>query len=231
MSEPELQPALFELEDDSALLFEPEEMRKRYTAQQADKLERLKTSVLMLLSSWPVEDIARHLHLNTRTVRALAAQSAEKVAGFNKEFGDMLVRTGARWIALARTREQDASFKDLNIGAGIVIEKASALLAMGQVAEERETKEVTDHVQAADALRRLMASGDTISTDVACITMGNEATPASGAGGGAGEAGLGQADATPRGGASDPGSPPIEPMGGGSEGLSTKAAPEAKNAP
>lgn len=150
------QRALIELEDDSALLFSVEERRKRYTAAQAAELERLHTSVLMLLSSWPVDAIARELHLNTRTVRALAAMSAEKVAGFKKEFGEMLLRTGARWVALARTKEHEASFRDLNIGAGIVMDHARELALMGQVGEEPATKEDQDHVAAALALRALM---------------------------------------------------------------------------
>ncbi len=163
----EKQGAFFWSEHDGALLLPPEERRKRYTGKQAAELERLHTAVLMLLPSWPVEDIARNLRLSTRTVRAVAAQSGEKVAGFNKEFAEVLIRTGARWVALAMTKEGDASFRDLNIGAGIVMDHARDLLLMGAMGEEKIVKEETDHARAAQALRdlalRAVAPPDTVS--------------------------------------------------------------------
>lgn len=160
------QPVLFQgPEDDNALLLPAEERRKRYTASQAAELERLHAAVMMLLACWPVEAIARELNLNTRTVRALAARDAEKVAGLEKGFADILLRTGARWIALARTREHEASFRDLNIGAGILMDHARALAMMGQVEGEAATKEVQDHAEAAAALRALMAPGEVQSTE------------------------------------------------------------------
>lgn len=157
---PSEQPALFSANelDDAALLLPRHEREKRYTAEQAMELDRLATAVLMLLPNWPVEAIASQLHLSTRTVKALAAQSAEKVAGFNKEFAGMLLRTGARWVGLARTIEHTANFRDLNIGAGIVMDHARELAAMGEGMETAETKEDADHCAAALELRRLMES-------------------------------------------------------------------------
>lgn len=155
----DLQPALFSPEDDSALLFSVEEVRKRYTAAQAEKLEWKRTAILMLLASdWPVETICRELNVSFRTVKALAAVHAQKVAGFNKEFAQILLQTGARFIGIARTKEQDASFKDLMIGAGIVMQHARETFMMGEVGEEKVVKGDEDRAAAAAELRRMMAA-------------------------------------------------------------------------
>jgi len=152
------QAALFNADDidDSALLF-GDEIRKRYTAQQVHGLECKRNAILMLVASdWPVETIARQLHVNLRTVTALAKRSGEEVAGFKKEFASMLMRTGGRWLGLARTKEDSASFKDLTIGAGIVMQHARELHMMGESGEEKVVKEEQDHAQAAAALRAMM---------------------------------------------------------------------------
>jgi hypothetical protein len=155
---PEQQP-LIEFEDDAAVLFSQEEMKVRYTARQVSELERLREAVFMLLPAWPIEDIARRLHMNTRTVRALAAQDAEKLAGSKRDFTNVLRSTAARWLALARTRESEATFQQLAIGLGIIMDKARDLELMGLDGEKEFVKEDVDRVEAARRLRALMAGG------------------------------------------------------------------------
>lgn len=70
----------------------------------------------------------------------------------------MLMRTGGRWLGLARTKEDGASFKDLTIGAGIAMQHARELHMMGEVGEEKVVKEEQDHAQAAATLRALMSA-------------------------------------------------------------------------
>lgn len=192
MGDADLQPALFVGEEDAAILFPPEVLRKRYTAEHAAELERLATAICMLLPTWPVETIARQLHVNLRTVRALAAREAEKVAGCSSGCAEVLMRTGFRWVALARSREHEAGFKDLTVGAGIIMQHARDLAAMGQIEQEKSTKEVVDHAEAAAELRRLMEglapADDTGSIDLPSIPGENGDVGQAGAVGGAGEA-------------------------------------------
>jgi hypothetical protein len=152
----EKQPALFELDDDMALLLPAEERRKRYTAQHCAGMEKVYELIVMLLGRGvSVEDISRGAHVNTRTVRAIAARSGEKVAGYNKHFGAALLSLSGRWFAKAMTKEDEAGPKDLTVMAGIAAQNGMALSAIGEVDGERETKEELDRVAAAAALRRL----------------------------------------------------------------------------
>ena len=154
-------PMLFDGIDDAALLFTPEQMRKNYTAGQVSKLEQLREAVFMLIPMWPTEDIARHLKLSTRTVRALTATNSEKVAGSKREFTHVLRSTAARWLALARTREHEANFQQLAIGLGIILDKARDLesLDTGGIGEKEIVKEAEDHALAAAKLREWFDRG------------------------------------------------------------------------
>lgn len=237
------QAVLFELEDDSALLLPAEQVQKRYTAEQADKIERLREAVLMLVPCWPVERIASQLHLSTRTVRTLALGSSEKVAGFSREYGESLLRLSARWLALARMKEDEASPKDLAVMAGIVMQNARDLVAIGQLDGAKETKEEQDHLAAATALRRLMdqaapaeaSSVDSQSTESPLKESDLRQISQFGAADGAGEDPAGRASDPPPvgnehhlpGGGFEPGSPGSVPMPPNSEGIQPKADPAA----
>ena len=152
----EKQAVLLEVEDSDGVLFSREERKARYTARQVSELERLREAVFMLLPAWPIEDIARRLHMNTRTVRALAAQDAEKLAGSKRDFTNVLRSTADRWLALARTRESEATFQQLAIGLGIIMDKARDLELMGLAPENEALKENVDRVAAAAELRRML---------------------------------------------------------------------------
>jgi hypothetical protein len=153
------QALLFEPEEESALLFGDEELTKRYTADQACKLRWKREAIVMLVAAgWPTEDIARRLEVNTRTVRALAARDAEKVAGSLKTLGGAMLQTGARWFGLARAKESEAQFRDLAIAGGIALQRGGELLAMGEVAEESSPKRELERSGAAERLRAMLAA-------------------------------------------------------------------------
>jgi hypothetical protein len=202
-SEP-LQPALFEPDEDDALLLPVELIQKRVTGKQAEQLEWKRNAILMLLASdWPIESISKAVGVNKRTVMALAAKHGEEVARRGEELAQVFLRTGARWLALARGREHEASFAQLIVASGIATDKAQLLAGMGQMSESGALKEEQDHVEAARALRILMdaeQAGDQAdggrapapeahSTDNPRNPQGNDTLAGRGvAGGGAGEA-------------------------------------------
>jgi len=153
------QPVLFEprADEEDALFFAPLELRKRYTAEQVEKIEWKKEAILMLLGAgWPVSRIQERLHVNFRTVQALAKRSAEQVAGFNQEFADHLVTLASGWFGLAAVKAPDAPFQHLVLGAGIVMTHARELKVMGLGGEKESVKEDVDRVAAAAELRRLL---------------------------------------------------------------------------
>lgn len=160
--EQNLQPALAGLGelDDNALLFSREQLleTKRYTAEQVKGLEWKRNAVVLLLASdWPVETIASQLGVNTRTVRAIAARSAQEVAHSSKMFARICQGLGARWLGLAKTKENEASFLQLATAGAIAVDKAVLLESMGQFSDVAETKGGEDKAQAMAAIRALMA--------------------------------------------------------------------------
>ena len=118
-AEPEFEPGLF---------LAPEEMRKRYTGEQATKMEwRKNACIRMLAYGIPAEDIAQDLHMNLRTIQALASQNGKQLAAFSEKFAGELMSSAAADIALAETKRGEASFKDLHIGAGIKMQHAMSV--------------------------------------------------------------------------------------------------------
>lgn len=123
------QAALFdEPEFEAGLLMPAEERRKIYTGEQATKMDwRRNACIRMLAYRIPAEDIAADLHMNLRTIAALAQQNAMMLAGFSEKYAQELMASAAADIALADTKKQDASYKDLHIGAGIKMQHAMAV--------------------------------------------------------------------------------------------------------
>ena len=154
-----MQPVLFEptAEEEEALSFSGAELRKRYTAEQVEKVEWKREAILMLLGAgWPVSRIETKLHVNHRTVLALARRSGEQVAGFSQEFADHLVTLAAGWFGLAAAKAPDAPFQHLVLGAGIAMTHARELKAMGLAPEKECLKGDVDRVAAAAELRRML---------------------------------------------------------------------------
>jgi hypothetical protein len=157
MSEELEQSVLWDHEDDEALLFSSEQVRKQYTAGQAKKIEWRREAILMLLAAgWPVRRIKDKLHANTDTIVALAKQSGEKVGALNTEFSEILVRMAAGFFGIAATKAHDAPYKDLMLGAGIALTHARELKTMGLLPEKESTTIEEDRVEAAARLHAAM---------------------------------------------------------------------------
>ena len=127
------QAALFDEEPfEEGLLLPNEEIAKRYTGKNGkDMLWRKETAIYMLARQCPAQDIARLLHMNLRVIAALASQNGKQLAGFTEAFAQELLGSAAGDIALAETKKHDASYKDLNIGAGIKMTHAVNLKLAG----------------------------------------------------------------------------------------------------
>lgn len=143
--------------------------KKRYTARQLRAIESKRELVVMALASgWPPTVIAKRAGLNERTVCALAAAESQKVAGSRKEFAQCLHTLGARWFGLARTKEDEASFLQLVMAAGIATQRGSELLLTGEGVEEEKSVQETHGAEVRDRVANWLKeriSVDGISTD------------------------------------------------------------------
>jgi len=123
-------------DSDAAFFLPAGEVRKHYTAQQAQAVEWKRNLICMCIASgWPVEQIAKAAHVSTRTVLALAARESEQVAGKIKEFGQALHTLGARWYGLARAKEGEATFIQLAQAASFAVQRGSEVLAAAGTGE------------------------------------------------------------------------------------------------
>jgi hypothetical protein len=114
----------------------PEQVRKRYTAERAQRMEmQREVAIYMLAYQCPVKDIARLLHLNERTVRALAGQNGRRLAKFSDEYALELLGSAASDIAIAETKRDDASFLQLVTGAKMKTDSALGVKLMGSAAD------------------------------------------------------------------------------------------------
>lgn len=153
----ETEPLLFE-DDGPFFLLPPEEVkRKCRTGASLRRIERLREAVAMLLPAWPIQEISRHLKVSQDTLRAFAAVEAEKVSECTIAFKAALQSTAFRWLALARGREHEASFKDLVVGLGMVLDMLNELNKTGLVAEEKAAKEDERRLEAEAALQAVLA--------------------------------------------------------------------------
>jgi len=135
------QAALFdEPEFEEALLLEPEEITKRYTAENSKQIIwRQDACVKLLARQCPARDIADILHMNLRTISAIAAQNGVRIAKFSEGFAEILLSSAASDIAFAQTKRDEAGYKDLHIGAGIKLTHAQSLRSLGMGAPENAT--------------------------------------------------------------------------------------------
>ncbi|MDE2103422.1 MAG: hypothetical protein KGL39_39640 [Patescibacteria group bacterium] len=148
---------------EAELLLPAAELRKRYTGEQATKMDwRRNACIRMLAYRIPAEDIAADLHMNLRTIAALAQQNGAMLSGFSEKYANELMASAAADIALADTKKQDASYKDLHIGAGIKMQHAMAVKLVADTgapavdveAESERLKALREH------LKKLKAPGE-----------------------------------------------------------------------
>ena len=84
---------MIESESDTALLLPPEEVRKRYTAAQAEKIAwKLDCILTMLKFDLPAKEIASAAHVAVPTVQTLRARHVEALAADQEKFADYIIR-------------------------------------------------------------------------------------------------------------------------------------------
>ena len=126
-----------EVEFEEGLLFDAETLRKKYTGGQAEKMEWRRDLCLYLLArETPMEDVAKLLKMNLRTISALAAKHGRTLGAFTEDFANRLIASAASDIALADTKRDSASYKDLHVGAGIKMTHALGVKLMADTGQQ-----------------------------------------------------------------------------------------------
>lgn len=121
-----------EIPFEEAMVLPLEEVKKRYTAENARQIEwRREACIKLLARQCPATDICDILKMNHRTVGAIAAQEGQKIATFSNQFADSLASSAMSDLALAHTKRDGASYKDLSIGAGIKLTHAVNMKMVG----------------------------------------------------------------------------------------------------
>jgi hypothetical protein len=117
-----------QIEFEPELLMTPEERKKKYTGAQAEAMEmRVQSCLVMLAREVPVEDIARILRMNLRTITAIARNHAKEFATFSGQYADHLTRLAGKWLAVADLKSDEASTLQLATSAGILLTHATAI--------------------------------------------------------------------------------------------------------
>lgn len=148
-------------EFEEALMLPGEELRKRYTAAQAEKLEwRRDGALLMLAYKIPKEQIAASLRMNLRTLDALVISQAQIYAGFTEAFARRLMSHAGAAVELAMTKMGEASFLQLTTGAGILADKAMALKGGLPSAGEEVTIDLKEEDPALKSAREFLKLKD-----------------------------------------------------------------------
>jgi len=143
---------------EEAMCLTPEEVKKRYTAKNAQQIEwRREACIKLLARQCATEDICDILKMNHRTVAAIAAQEGQKIAAFSNEQSEVLAADAMTDIAVARTKREGASFKDLHIAAGIKLTHAVALkMVAAGGGDEAEATEVEAQNPALESARKFL---------------------------------------------------------------------------
>lgn len=163
-------------ESDAAFFLSSEQLRKRYTATQVREVEGKRELILMCIAAgFQWDYIAEKARVSSRTVTALAARDAEKVAGNLKEFGLAIRATAARWYGLARGKEHEASFIQLAQAASFALQRSNeieVIAGMGEVGE-KESSIASGGPDPCAGLRQLLAA----KAPQAQATGGDQAEP------------------------------------------------------
>lgn len=128
-----------EIPFEEAFCLSPEEVAKRYTAENARQIEwRRRACVKLLARQCATQDIEDILGMNRRTVSAIAAQEGQAIAVFSQQYSDTLAASAMSDLAFAQTKRDSAGYKDLHIGAGIKLTHATALKMIGAGGEDAD---------------------------------------------------------------------------------------------
>jgi len=128
---------LDEVPFEEAMVLTPEEVKVRYTAENARQIEwRREACIKLLARQCPTHDICDILKMNHRTVGAIAAQEGQKIATFSNQFADTLASSAMSDLALADTKKHAASYKDLGYVADVKMKHAVAMKMVGAAGSE-----------------------------------------------------------------------------------------------
>lgn len=160
------QPALLEVEDDLSLPVE--RVRHAFTGEQLERREQLREAITLLLAAGvPVATIATRVGVSNHTVMLLRDRLFESVAEQKKDFAQVCLSKGAKFLGLAEAVVESASYKDRMIGFGIATQRGMELLAMGSGVELSESKAV-DVEAARLRIERLLADAPAV-LDVSAV--------------------------------------------------------------
>jgi hypothetical protein len=113
--------ALIEVSDEEALLLPTEQLRKRYTAGQAQKIDWKRDCIKALLAcGLPIETVALKAHVNERIVKEILAIYAASIAADMGAFGDYAMSRAAKFLALADQKAHAAPFKEQIAAASFI---------------------------------------------------------------------------------------------------------------
>jgi len=74
----------------------------------------------------------------------LIAKHSEKIASNCKDFAHTLRTCGARWLSLARAKEDEATFKNLVNGSSLAVQQANDLTLIAGVGESPSEENVCE---------------------------------------------------------------------------------------
>lgn len=129
---------------EEACLMTDDEITKKYTAENGKQIQwRRDAAIYMLARQCPAQDIARILHMNLRTIAALASRNGQQLAGFTEQYAKELMAQAGSAFALAATKAHEANYLQLVTGGGIMADKAMMLRGGVQTGAETEAIDVT----------------------------------------------------------------------------------------
>lgn len=146
-----------ELPFEEAMCLTSEEVKKRYTAENARQIEwRREACIKLLARQCPAEDICDILKMNHRTVAAIAAQEGQKIGTISGQIADALAASAMGDLALADTKKHNASYKDLGIVAGIKLTHSMAFKLGGAAGDDTTTVELEQENEKLASARKFL---------------------------------------------------------------------------
>lgn len=129
-------------ESEGAFFLPASELSKRYTAAQAREIEGKRELIIKCIAAgFPIEDIARDGRVSIRTVTALAALDAEKVAGNLRSHAQAMRLMSARALGIMRAKEGEATYIQAATAASYLAQRANeaeVVAGMGEIGEENK---------------------------------------------------------------------------------------------
>lgn len=109
-------------------LMRPVNRSQKYTKRQCQLIDsRLEMVKMCFEAGFSTRQISDRARISEETVIALLKKEWEKVTHKPCDFSQALKQTGARYLALASTKTEDASFKDLVNAGSLHVQRANEI--------------------------------------------------------------------------------------------------------